>query len=169
MSDERDRALQALHTSVGTASPAHDASEKYAAAIRAVQQVTRRQGIAMSEALDNNARLWEEYKRLKHIEGRALQAERRAAELERRNRELTEAYEALAAGGGDRYKALYDSCRKALDLYLHDAIDEDELDQRRQGLDAQRAQLDADGVSKVPLPDRAAVDEHIAAAGLEDI
>ncbi len=169
MTDERDRALQALHTSVGTASPAHDASEKYAAGIRAVQQVTRRQGIAMSEALDNNARLWEEYKRLKNIEARALQAERQNAELRKRNTELTEAFDKLQATGGDKYRLLYEETRKTLNLYLADAIDEEELARRRAGLDDQRATLDADGVSKVPLPDRAAVDEHIALAGLEDL
>lgn len=163
---DREETLRALHVSVGTVDPAHAASEGYAKAIRAVQDVTRRQGHAMSEALDNNARLWEEYKRLKNIERRCTELERDNQRLRTRDRELTEAFERLAANGGDRYKALYEDARKTLNLYLADAIDEAELEQRRDGLDRQRAALDADGVAKAHVPDRDAIDAHMASAGV---
>lgn len=166
---ERDEALKALHIGVGTVSPEHAASEGYAKAIKAVQDVTKRQGHVMSEALDNNARLWEEYKRLKHIEGRCNALERENAHLKKRDKELAEAFEKLQAAGGDRYKVLYEDARKTLNLYLSDALDEAELEERVRKLDNQRAVLDADGVAKARVPDRSAIDAHMAAAGLDSV
>lgn len=163
---DRDEILRALHTSVGTVDPAHAASEGYARAIRAVQDVTKRQGHVMTEALDNNARLWEEYKRLKGIEGRCTALERENQRLRTRDAELTKAFEDLAANGGDRYKTLYEQSRKTLNLYLSDALDEGELEARVAAMETQRKQLDAHGVAKAHVPDRAAIDAHMSAAGL---
>jgi predicted transcriptional regulator len=165
----REDAIQALHTSVGTVDPAHAASEGYGKAIRAVQDVTKRQGIAMSAALDNNARLWEEYKRLKNIEKRCAALERENQRLIARDKELTEAFEKLAENGGDKYKTLYENTRKTLNLYLADAIDEAELEERRKGLDEQASRLDADGVAKAHVPDGGAIEEYATQQGLGDI
>lgn len=163
---ERDDALRALHIGVGTVSPEHAASEGYAKAIKAVQDVTKRQGHVMSEALDNNARLWEEYKRLKNIETHMETVKRENARLRVRDRELTQAMETLQACGGDRYKVLYEDARRTLNLYLSDALDEAELEERVKKLDNQKAVLDQDGVAKAKLPDRGAIDAHMAREGL---
>ncbi len=163
---DREEIMRALHVSVGTVDPAHAASEGYAKAIRAVQDVTKRQGHVMSEALDNNARLWEEYKRLKGIEGQCKALERENERLRTRDKELTKAFEDLAAQGGDRYKLLYEQTRKTLNLYLSDALDEGELEERVKSMKAQGEILDAQGVPKAMVPDRGAIDDHMAAAGV---
>jgi len=163
---DREEAIRALHASVGTVDPLHAASENYGRAVRKVQDLAKQQGHVMSEALDNNARLWEEYKRLKGIERRCAALEQENQRLRTRDRELNEAFERLAANGGDRYKALYEDARKTLNLYLSDALDEAELEARAKGLDAQRSVLDGDGVAKARVPDRGAIDAHMESAGI---
>lgn len=170
---DREDAIRALHTSVGTVDPAHAASEGYASAVEEVRKTMRQQGHVMSEALDNNARLWEDRKRLQ-AENRHLTSSNR--DLAAQNRRMLDeiealkgAYAKLEAQGGDRYKTLYDESRRTINLYLSDALDEDQLRQRRDAMQAQKRQLDAEGLPKAHVPDRAAVDEHIVAQGLEDL
>jgi hypothetical protein len=166
---ERDEALKALHVSVGTVDPLHAASEGYAGAIREVQKITRAQGHVMSEALDNNARLWEDRKRIL-AENSALkhsneQLTKRCARMERELSERKEAHAALEVAGGDRYKALYEQSRKTLNMYLSDALDEDQLAERQRAMDTQRRALDNQGLPQAHVPDGGAIEEYIADAG----
>lgn len=169
---ERDEALAGLRASIGGIDPTLDASAGYADAIREVQKTVRTQGQMASLALENNAALWELKKKLER-ENRELKGENsslraKVAGLERLLQQNTDAYAKLEASGGDKWRALYEECRKTLTLYTSDAMDLPELEERLLSMKEQHEALKAQGIVAPPLPDRAAIDAHMAEQGLDE-
>jgi predicted RNase H-like nuclease (RuvC/YqgF family) len=172
MSEERDNAIAALKHSIGGIDPVLDASVAYANGIREVQKTTHAQGQVMSAALENNAALWELKKKLerdkKSLAGQVHVLSHNVRKLERELAESREAHAKLAANGGDKWRTLYEECRKTLTLYTSDAMDLPELEERLAKMKEQNRELAAQGVKAPPLPDRAVIDRHMAEQGLDE-
>lgn len=168
---ERDKMLSEFRQGIGGIDPVLQQAEDYGRGMKAVGKVVKSQGQVMSATLDNNARLWEERKQLKADRLDAI-AERDSARarlkiVERERDEAREAFEKLSAAGGDTWKALYDQAKKTLTSYLYDQLDNEQLAEKLEAMKAQQAELEADGVPKVPLPSAEAVAEHIEREGVE--
>lgn len=169
---ERDEALAGLRQSIGGIDPVLDASASYAGAIKEVQKVTHAQGQVMSAALENNAALWELKKKLerdnKSLAGQVHTLTFDKRKLQRELEEIREAYAKLEASDGDKWRTLYEECRKTLTLYTSDALDLPELEERLAKMKEQNRLLEAQGVKAPPLPDRAVIDRHMAEQGLDE-
>ncbi len=167
---ERDDMIAELRASIGGIDPALDAAAGYAGAIREVQKTVREQGQVTSAALDNNARLWEERKQLRaensELKGKVASLVGSVRQLERSLAESRAAYAALEAAGGDKWKALYEQCRKTLTLWTSDALDHDQLVERLEAMKRQGEELTRDGVAPAPVPDGEAIEAHMQDNGL---
>lgn len=170
---ERDKMVAELRQQMGGIDPVLDAAEGYGKGIRAVQKMAAEQGGVMSAALENNAMLWELKKRLeadnRTLKGQVSSLTARTERLERELAESREAFQRLQDSGGDKYLALYEQMRKTLTLWNSDALDSEDLKERLDAMQKQKAQLLADGATIPPLPSRDVIDEHIADQGLEGL
>jgi hypothetical protein len=153
---ERDEKLAGFRASMDAIDPVLDQAANYGKGIRAVQHVMHEQGQVMSAALANNHNLYHTNRKLVD-ENRALTGDKAqlASKLEReraKNEYQAEYIAKLEAGGGDKFRALYEQARQTLANYLHDALTSEELRQRLGDMEAQRKEIEA-------LPERATPEE----------
>lgn len=143
---DREKSLAEFRQGIGGIDPMLDQAEGYGRAIRATQKVVRSQGQVMSAALENNFQLYHTNKKLV-AQNRGLTAEvkhleRRLELADKENARLAEYIQRLETGGGDKFKALYEDCRKTLQAFLFDLVDPDKLRERLQDMDEQRKELE---------------------------
>lgn len=148
MSGERDKALGEFRQQIGGIDPVLDQAADYGRAIKATQDLARRQGQVMSEALSNNHLLYHTNKALKEqltaATREASAARHRVAQLEQQLAAAQEYAAKLEAAGGDRFQALYEQCRTVLLQSLHDTLQPDELKDKLDDMKKQAEELRAD-------------------------
>lgn len=133
---------------VGGIDPVLDQAANYGKGMRAVQTVVREQGMVMSESLKNNEMLYHTNKQLKRELQIAQEALRHAhtygERMERRAVAAEEYAAKLEAGGGDKFRPLYEQARQLLANHLHDAMTQEELAQKLSDMREQAKELAAD-------------------------
>jgi hypothetical protein len=146
---DRDTMMGAFRQGVGGIDPILDQAANYTKGVRAVQQVMRQQGEVMSATLSNNHLLYHTNKkltaRLRELEDENESLLRRLDILSQQNTAQAEYIDKLESNGSDRFRALYEDSRRTLELYLTDALTQDQLRQRLGDMKAQ-----ADELAKMP-------------------
>jgi hypothetical protein len=157
--NDRDRSLTELRQGIGGIDPVLDQAANYGKGVRAVQKVMHEQGQVMSAALSNNHALYHTNKklvgRLREIDAENASLIRRVNLLADENLQLSHYVAKLEAGGGDRFRPLYEQAQRTLNAYLFDALTQDELRARLGDMNAQAKEIEA-------MPDKA-TDEEINA------
>ena len=163
-----------LVAGIGGIDPVLDQAANYGKGVRAVQRVMHEQGQVMSAALANNHALYYTNKklvaRMRELDAETASLRRRFDILGEQNSRQAQYIEKLEAGGGARFRALYEHARKTLELYLFDMVTQDEIRTRLGDMKAQAEEIDK-------MPDKATdeeinapgPDETLVGAGFEDL
>lgn len=153
---ERDRLLTELRQGIGGIDPVLDQAANYGKGVRAVQQVMHEQGQVMSAALTNNHALYHTNKKLvarcRELDADNASLNRRFEIISARNAALGQYIGKLESGGSDRFRVLYEETRRTLELYLTDALTQDQLRKRLGDMKAQAEEIEA-------MPDKATEEE----------